>query len=197
VDVVKVFGAKLPKWLLAGVFAGFVFQTLFYSDHFKNQLTYWQTVVQNQPQLSGPHLNLGDAYQGIRDYQKAEEQYLAALRINPVEGMAHNNLAVLYMNTNRMSEAAENLKKELAQSPNYAPSYYYLGLLASKSGDVASAEMHWKRALDLDPNLFVVYRHLITLYIDQKRLLDAKPLVQTMRKSGEDVPEWVMKAVTI
>jgi tetratricopeptide (TPR) repeat protein len=43
-------------------------------------------------------MNLGVAYEKLREYAKAEAAYTKALRLNPRLARAHYNLAVLYWN---------------------------------------------------------------------------------------------------
>jgi Flp pilus assembly protein TadD len=42
--------------------------------------------------------------------ENAEEEYKAAIRADPKAGEAHNNLAVIYLLTNRPKEAAAEVK---------------------------------------------------------------------------------------
>jgi tetratricopeptide (TPR) repeat protein len=71
-----------------------------------------------------PELNLalGSAYlrQGALD--DAEREYLAAIKANPKLGAAHNNLAVIYMLSERFPAAHDALRKAekagFAVSPN-------------------------------------------------------------------------------
>ncbi|HUK34604.1 MAG TPA: tetratricopeptide repeat protein [Vicinamibacterales bacterium] len=55
-------------------------------------------------------LALGSAYFRDGDGTAAEVSWKAALEVNPKYGEAHNNLAVIYMQTGRLSDADEELK---------------------------------------------------------------------------------------
>ncbi|HQZ38776.1 MAG TPA: tetratricopeptide repeat protein [Vicinamibacterales bacterium] len=52
-------------------------------------------------------LSLGSAYFRGNDLAAAEKHYLAAIDANPKMGEAHNNLAVVYLLTGRVKQAAE------------------------------------------------------------------------------------------
>jgi Flp pilus assembly protein TadD len=56
-------------------------------------------------------LALGSAYYRTGAVGDAERHYLEAIRVRPTFGEAHNNLAVIYMQTNRLDEAKASLKR--------------------------------------------------------------------------------------
>lgn len=49
----------------------------------------------------------------------AIKQYKQALSINPEEPMAHNNIGVIYLKENKLTEAEKEFKKELIVNPGY------------------------------------------------------------------------------
>lgn len=53
---------------------------------------------------------LGAAYFRSGQFEAAEREYLTAIRDNPASGETHNNLAVLYLTTNRIPEAEAEVK---------------------------------------------------------------------------------------
>jgi tetratricopeptide (TPR) repeat protein len=66
---------------------------------------------------SAVSLALGSAYFRTGELGDAEREYNAAIRVNPKFGEAHNNLAVVYMMTNRLVEAEREVK--LAEAAGY------------------------------------------------------------------------------
>jgi tetratricopeptide (TPR) repeat protein len=54
-------------------------------------------------------LALGSAYFRSGDRDMAEAQWLAAIQANPKLGEAHNNIAVIYMQTDRLDQALEEV----------------------------------------------------------------------------------------
>jgi tetratricopeptide (TPR) repeat protein len=67
--------------------------------------------------ISGPFrppaevlLALGSAYFRNGDREAAEIEWKSAVDVNPKLGEAHNNLAVIYMQTGRLSEAEQEIK---------------------------------------------------------------------------------------
>ncbi|MCC7242765.1 MAG: tetratricopeptide repeat protein [Acidobacteria bacterium] len=54
-------------------------------------------------------LSLGSAYFRGNDLATAAKHYLAAIDANPKMGEAHNNLAVVYLLTGQVKQAAEEM----------------------------------------------------------------------------------------
>jgi len=64
-----------------------------------------------QPTPPGVSLALGSALFRTGAMKEAEREYLAALKVNPNLGEAHNNLAVVYMLTGRLDEAEKSVQQ--------------------------------------------------------------------------------------
>jgi tetratricopeptide (TPR) repeat protein len=76
-----------------------------------------QNLERDRTSIDGPFqppaevlLALGSALFHSNQVEQAEFEWLAAIHVNPKMGEAHNNLAVLYMRTGRLSQAAEELR---------------------------------------------------------------------------------------
>jgi len=76
-----------------------------------------QNLERDRNSIDGPFqppaevlLALGSAFFHSGQIEQAEYQWTAALQVNPKLGEAHNNLAVLYMRTGRLSAAAWELQ---------------------------------------------------------------------------------------
>jgi Flp pilus assembly protein TadD len=54
---------------------------------------------------------LGAAYFRTNQFPEAEREYTAAIQANPASGETHNNLAVLYLMTNRIDLAEKEVAK--------------------------------------------------------------------------------------
>lgn len=66
---------------------------------------------QASPTPPGVSIALGSAYFRNGDVADAEREYRAALDVDPSLGEAHNNLAVVYMLTNRVDEAERSVAR--------------------------------------------------------------------------------------
>ena len=57
---------------------------------------------QLQPGFAKAHLNLGDAYRGLKEYERAQEEYQKALQLFPNYADAVFNLGILYLDADKM-----------------------------------------------------------------------------------------------
>lgn len=75
-------------------------------------------------------LGLGSAYFRLNHMDKAEQNYRAAISINGKLGEAHNNLAVIYMLSDRLDEAAREI--ETAEEAGFTVSAQFKRELAER-----------------------------------------------------------------
>lgn len=70
-----------------------------------------------------------------RDYDTARIYYESALRVNPEDHLALNNLATNYLLTGDWEKGADFLEKARFANPGFPKTYYGLALVKSHSGD--------------------------------------------------------------
>jgi Flp pilus assembly protein TadD len=114
----------------------------------------WRSLVRGlavAPGLSQLWVNLGAIYRYTGQLDDAERAYNEALRVNPVDRSAMNNLVVLYEQMERYSEADRWLAR-LRRYRNRNPYYHEsLGEDALAAGDLAAAYEHYREAWRLQP----------------------------------------------
>ena len=81
------------------------------------------------------YFNLAIAYKSIHNFEKAKENYLKAVEINPNGYEAHFNLAYLALNKNEPLMAVESYKKALELNPEDYEIKYFLGLAYMQAKD--------------------------------------------------------------
>jgi Flp pilus assembly protein TadD len=91
------------------------------------------------------------SYGRIQRYDLAEEAFKKALSIKKTDVYAMNNLAILYLETGRLDEAAEYGNMAVRTEPNYANGHLTLGSIYATAGDLDRAETEFAKALELDP----------------------------------------------
>jgi cytochrome c-type biogenesis protein CcmH/NrfG len=85
-------------------------------------------------------------------YDKASKFYEQHLEIEPDNKDVKIALGLTYNNLNRKDEAITLLQEVLNKEPDYAFALFYLGDVLAGSGEVETAETHWKRILEKYPN---------------------------------------------
>lgn len=82
-----------------------------------------------QPKLSGVQLNLGIVYRAMGDNKKAAEAFAQAIKVNPKNIDAYNQLAVLKRETGNFAEAEALYQQALGVWPFHAESHKNIAIL--------------------------------------------------------------------
>ncbi len=88
-----------------------------------------ESIVEAEPGLSAPHIDLAVAYHAKDDLEAAEKHLNKALEINPSHPMALNELGIVYRKTARFAEARASYEAALEVYPNYHFARRNLGVL--------------------------------------------------------------------
>lgn len=97
---------------------------------------------------------LGTLHLYNQDYESAERETLLALKLDPDHAEGHNNLGLIYLSQGKISEAAAEFRKALANLSYPTPEYaaYNLGKAAYLLKDFAVAAEAYERSLAILPN---------------------------------------------
>jgi predicted CXXCH cytochrome family protein len=119
---------------------------------FEAALAEWKKAQTAMADMPSSHVNLGalDEAQGRRD--RAEQEYLTALRMDPYLVPARANLAGLYNAQGRNADAERVLRDGIRLTPSEGEMHYSLGLLLAETGRVAEAADALKEAARLMPD---------------------------------------------
>lgn len=101
--------------------------------------------------LSGTYLDIKNNVFG-EDYSKVREFAKNALKINPKNYIALNNLAMSYLFELKHKETENLLNEVIKIKPNFADAYKNLGSLYAHLGNHEKSEEHLKFNLTLEPN---------------------------------------------
>jgi tetratricopeptide (TPR) repeat protein len=74
----------------------------------------YESAINLDPRLAGPHTNLGFNYLSRKQYPLAEKQLQTALALDSTDTLAHYYLAVLYLTTMRGKEAIPHMEPAAA-----------------------------------------------------------------------------------
>ncbi|MDD5435371.1 MAG: tetratricopeptide repeat protein, partial [Nitrospira sp.] len=129
-----------------------------------DNVSLWEDVVKKSPNKARPHNNLGVAYGDKGDLNKAVNEYLAALKIDPKFLDARVNLAVAYGKLDLVDMAISELLTALKQDPADAIAYNNLGVAYEKKGYTDKAMEQYLAALKISPDFAAVHNNLGILY---------------------------------
>lgn len=117
----------------------------------KDDFSLYRSAARTSPLSTRIRYNLGNAYLRSGEYDRAEENYRAALDIYPDFGSARVNLGMTLLKLGRPREARTMLLDAAERDPGSAEVAVNLGAAHRALGDDGRAEAEFRRALSLDP----------------------------------------------
>jgi tetratricopeptide (TPR) repeat protein len=112
-------------------------------------------------------------------FDRAEEEYLAAVRLDPSLANALTNLGNLRYRRGSGEEAEQLYRQALAIDPTQPEAGYNLGFLAYEGGDIEAAADHFERALTHDPSFADAHFNLAMAFEELGRHAEARPHWET------------------
>ena len=100
---------------------------------------YSQGLQNKKEVLSHAYKNLGNAYDGLKQYNEAADALRRATEIEPMNVSAHFNLGLALQNGRRYSEAVQSYKTVIKLRPELAVAHFNLGLTCVAINDKAGA----------------------------------------------------------
>lgn len=110
----------------------------------KEGTAYKQGLQNRKEVLSHAYKNLGNAYNGLKQYNEAANALKQAAAVEPNNAAAHFNLGLALYNGGRYSEAIDAYKQVVKLRPQLAAAYYNLGLTYVAINDKASARQQYE-----------------------------------------------------
>lgn len=137
------------------------------------------------------HMAFGRAY-GDSDFQpQAIAEFRHALAENPRTPGAHYFLAAILLatggNSGQVAKADEELKKELAISPNDPKTYALLGQLEFIQKNYTEAEKYLEKSVLLDPQSPDAFLYLGQIYFNANRPADAEAALRQCIRLTVDI----------
>jgi tetratricopeptide (TPR) repeat protein len=133
-----------------------------------SEISLWEDVARKSPNKARSHNNLGKAYASaaLADKtmghlaDKSIVEYKKAIKLNPRNFVAYDNLGQAYGRKGRPDEAIKACRKAVELNPNYLQAYNNLGVADNKVGKYAEAVKACLEALRIKPNYAKSYFNL-------------------------------------
>jgi tetratricopeptide (TPR) repeat protein len=155
-------------------------------------------VVQSLPQLAVVHTLQGavDVLNG--QLAAAEAAYSRALALEPTSTSALDGLVIVYVAKGDIKLAVSRAEAEVARRPEDADVLQIAAWVHQRAGNVAAAEKHLIRCIEVAPDRIKAYEALGTLYAQQNRLPDAlTKFEEVSRRRPKSVPSHTMVAMLL
>ena len=112
-----------------------------------------------------------------------------ALRVNPDNWLAHNNLGTVLTNAGKADEAIAHYQEALRIKPDYDTAHYnYANVLVGR-GRIDEAVNHYREAVRLNRNYIEAYDNLGTVLLRQGNLEEAQLMYHKVLEINPDQPE--------
>ena len=129
---------------------GFISNTYAAQEDFENAALWLEKSLEKKPDYRN-YVTLGMDYQTLKNYPKAEENYLKAVEMDETKGEAWASLGMMYLEEGvQLQKAIESLKKGAERAPKIAVIHAYLGAAYFKNGEEAEAEREFALAEELN-----------------------------------------------
>jgi len=146
------------------------------ADHKGNSdeaIQHYLKAIGDSPDFYPAHNNLGSLYLSRKQFDEAETQFEAALKLNQTDGQAYFNLANLSMLRGQMPDAQRYLDDGLRRQPESPMGKFLLGSLDLRTGKLPEAELALQQAVKLDPTMAQPRLQLVNLFLKEGRKTDA------------------------
>lgn len=147
------------------------------------------------------YVRIGDIYRDNKnDLDGAEKSYKKALDLadaggdNTAKAGAYNGLAAVYNKQKKFDEASQMSAKAADLAPTDAAgggdatASYNAGISLWNAGKYADAQAQFQKAVKVDPKMAEAYYYLAMTLVNQNKLTEAKPNLETYLKLAPDGP---------
>ncbi|MFP4369904.1 MAG: tetratricopeptide repeat protein [Candidatus Kapaibacterium sp.] len=107
---------------------------------------------------------LGIAYRNVKEYEKAEQALLTAIKIDPAYYQAMTNLGTVYTSTNEFDKAIDILSRAINIKPDFEIAYIALGSAYNSAGNFKKGAEYLSRSLSMDPDNLPAIANLANAY---------------------------------
>ncbi len=147
--------------LAIGVLAITTFQR---NEVWGDKIRLWEDTVKKSPAKESVHNNLGNDYKAQNMPDKAMEQFLIAIKLNPDYVEAHYNLGIIYQARNMPDKAMDELKIAINLNPSDAKAHYNLGVFYQTHNMPDKAMEQFLIVIKLKPDYAEAHNNLGILY---------------------------------
>lgn len=133
--------------------------------------TFWSKTVEDSPNSSRAHNNLGMIYLQKEQTDAAIREFQASIAIEP-DPEYHHNLGMAYQKKGMKEEALQEYHHVLSVNPNSAITHNNMGNILIDKGRIDEGILKFKEAIRIKPNYYDAHYNLGLAYF-KKGVLDA------------------------
>jgi tetratricopeptide (TPR) repeat protein len=124
-------------------------------------------LIELEPDSFGYYQDRGYCYYQLKEYDKAEENYLKAISLaKPPTDLLYNNISLLYFDMGKHEKSIEFSSKRIQLDPSNHVAYLDRGLAHRKLKKYKKAEEDFNKSLSLKPDFFRAFGYRGFLYLE-------------------------------
>lgn len=171
--------------------------TLFVRGQYRQAIPVLQGILEADPHNLDAALRLATSYSSLGQHARAVEAFRRAATIAPESPDVRLYLALHYARTDDWPRAVPMLEELVGQMPRRLAAWETLGLLAMREGRTARAIDAFERARALAGASFAYDLELGVLYLDARRLQDARAALDRVPASHPGYPMALFKRAQV
>ncbi len=146
------------KYKMAGLgvlilFSGFYsFKTMQQCKVWENELTVWNTVIDQYKTASVAYNNRGMASRGIAGPEEILKDFNKSIALNPNNFHAYNNRGNLLTSIKKMDEAIASFNQAIELNPDFHEAYNNRGVVFSQQNQHEKALVDFQKSVEIAPN---------------------------------------------
>jgi tetratricopeptide (TPR) repeat protein len=177
IERISTFPRLIVLVMTALLMASLAWQSHSHAKIYQNEETFWTYTLRYNPGSALVHSSLGSVYLQQARFAEAKKEFDEALRINPDDASAYNNLGLLQQRAGPMSEkpdaAIEHFRSSLQIEPNDPEVHYNFANTLVQAGHLPEAMEQYEQALKLKPDFAEAHYSLGNALVQSGRLAEA------------------------
>ena len=138
-----------------------------------DEISLWRDGIKKSPNITTPHINLGEALQAKGKTKKAIDCYLKVLSISPNNTKAHINMGAALLEHKNYDKAFYHFKKALKNDPLSKQARLNLGNILFAQNKTKQAMNYYLELLKLYPDYTEAHNNLGNVLIKQRKFKKA------------------------
>ena len=149
-------------------------RTIIRNIDWKNEDNLWIATGKTSPSDPKTHINLGDVYSRGGDLNRAAEEFIIAIRLNPNYADAYHNLGNTYYRMGKIDDALTVFRRAIVLNPELWQSYQNLAAIYFGRKQYNLAEESQKKAVSINQSSAYLRQDLGILYLQMGKKSLAK-----------------------
>src|SRR6266581_7155921 len=143
-------------------------------------------------QVVQAHINLIQLYGRLRQFEKAEGHYRAAVSLDPGSAEGYYDYGVLLLSAEKYEQAENAFRKTIEIDPLSSSAHNNLGFLFERQARLPEAVAEYRRAIENKPSNRQAHFNLGRVLVNQQKYQEGiQELEKTIEPEDDDTPRYV------